>query len=192
MSNRRSVTSADDVPKLRKDADRAIDRYSRAADDIERVFFEHYGENLAPDVLRLVAARFLEIAEQREPAPVTAQGSGRAYGWRKLTVVTRDEATLPTAHLIASLRRSDWTPQEVCDELTARRITTISGRFDWRANVVNAIAERERGRQPVWTGAVILSTEYGFLKRANALNPGESAQDEPDETPEPIAEGAAS
>jgi hypothetical protein len=160
MTRKSTLAAADELPKLRGDAERAMDRYSSTATNIERVFFDFYGENLSADVLRLVAARFLEMAQQREPAPVSGPGSSRAYGWRKLSVITRDEATLPTTHLIASLNRSGWSPQEVGDELTARRIATLSGRFDWRPHVVKAVAERETNRQPIWTGALILAPDY--------------------------------
>lgn len=154
--SRRPIEKADDLPRLRVDAERAISRYDDTVAKAETLFFERFGDNLAPDLLRLIAVRFLEMADEKEPPDLKPQGIARAYGWSRRTFTVRDAATLPTVHLVSHLTGTGWGPADISDELAARRITTLGGRVGWQPRIVAAIAEREKGRAPIWTGSPIL------------------------------------
>ena len=152
MNPRRPANPVLALELLDRDCTQFRERYAASMREIQIRFFGGFAEDLSPDVLRIIAGRFLEIAEQREPAPISGQATSRAYGWRKLTAVTRDPDTLEISALIGHLSSIGHSAPDICGVLAAQRIPTQAGRLDWRPDVVKSIAERESSRGAVWEG----------------------------------------
>lgn len=149
----------DDAAGLVEAATDATSQYDYALARAEAVFCDGFGKVLAPDFLRIVAMRLLEIAEEREPAGLSGQQSSRTAGWTlSRRIMVRDLRTFPAASLVARLFEEGFAMREIGEELAARGVRTINDRLIWESRTLAAIRDREVGRLPVWTGLSRLET----------------------------------
>lgn len=131
-------------------ADELVRQYDAYIESV-RVYVERFWSNYPPDLLRIIALQFLEIAERQEPVPESAT-SGNAIGWQRRTIVTRDPEQLPAAHLVRELDRQGVDPRDIVLELMLNQIPSTRGRVRWDYRSVGRMIGRERGRLAVWEG----------------------------------------
>lgn len=134
----------------RMSADALVRLYDSYIESV-RVYVETHWAQFPPDTLRLIALQFLEIADRAEPAPESA-ASGNAIGWQRMTIVTRDPAQLPAAHLVRELDEQGVEPRDIVLDLMLNAIPSTRGRVRWDYRSVARVIGRERGRRPVWEG----------------------------------------